>query len=157
MNYLLVTPQFAYNEQGAPTPGGLLQFGRCLARALASSPSLESLDVWCQVDSARMAAAIRELLRAHAQPGLHLRVRGFGGCRLALACAMAESCRQGKFDRGMYTLLNQAVLSELPYHPPFDIRQIGTQLFRRLGYAQRPIMRPARPGYSPSGNPLHLP
>src|SRR5713101_6182578 len=22
MNYLLVTPQFAYNEQGAPTPGG---------------------------------------------------------------------------------------------------------------------------------------
>jgi phosphatidyl-myo-inositol dimannoside synthase len=156
MKYLLVTPQFAYDEQGAPTPGGLLQFGRCLARALASSPDLESLDVWCQVDSPRMAPAIQALVRAHAHPSLRLRVRGFGGRRLALAGAMAESCRQGKFDRVMYTLVNQAVLSELPYHPPFDIWQIGTEFFSRLSYARRRVMRRASRVFSISGHTTQL-
>src|SRR6185295_4418765 len=108
MKYLLVTPQFAYDAQGTPTPGGLLQFSRCLARALASSPSLSSLDVWCQVDSPRMATQIRELIQAYAHPGLILRIRGFAGRRLALAGAMAESCARRRFDRVMYTLLNQA-------------------------------------------------
>src|SRR5437879_7905967 len=108
MKYLLVTPQFAYDETGCATPGGLLQFGRCLARALASSPSLESLDVWCQVDSPRMAPAINEPVRAYSHPELALRVRGFGGHRLVLAGAMAEACCQNKFDRVMYTLVNQA-------------------------------------------------
>src|SRR5713226_6753922 len=108
MKYLLVTPQFAYNEQGTPTPGCLLQFGRCLARALASSPNLESLDIWCQVDAPHTAPAIRDLIQTCAHPGLLLRVRGFGGHRLTLAGAMAKSC--WKFDRVMYTLVNQAVL-----------------------------------------------
>ncbi len=156
MKYLLVTPQFAYNEQGTPTPGGLLQFGRCLARALASSPSLESLDVWCQVDSPRMAPAIRELVHASSHPGLELRVRGFGGQRTSLAGAMAEACRRGRLDRVIYTLLNQAVLSELPNHPPFDIWQIGTEFFSRLGYAKRRVMRRASRVFSISGHTTHL-
>src|SRR5258708_3382029 len=156
MKYLLVTPQFAYNEQGTPTPGGLLQFGRCLARALASSPSLESLDVWCQVDSPRMTPAIRELVHASSHPGLELRVRGFGGQRTSLAGAMAEACRRGRLDRVIYTLLNQAVLSELPNHPPFDIWQIGTEFFSRLGYAKRRVMRRASRVFSISGHTTHL-
>jgi phosphatidylinositol alpha-1,6-mannosyltransferase len=156
MKYLLVTPQFAYDEQGTPTPGGLLQFGRCLARALASSLSLESLDVWCQVDSPRMAPAIHELVRDYAHPSLHLRVRGFGGHRLALAGAMAESCRRKQFDRVMYTLVNQAVLSEIPYHPPFDIWQIGTEFFSRLGYTKRRVMRRASRVFSISSHTAQL-
>src|SRR6185436_5011795 len=105
--------------------------------ALASSPSLSSLDVWCQVDSPRMATQIRELIQAYAHPSLILRIRGFAGRRLALAGAMAESCARRRFDRVMYTLLNQAPLSEFPFHPPFDIWQIGTEFFNRLGYAKR--------------------
>src|SRR6185436_20235009 len=134
MKYLLVTPQFAYDEQARPTPGGLLQFSRCVARALASSPSLTMLDVWCQVDSPRTAAQLRDLVQTHAHPSLHLRVRGFGGSRLALLTTMAASRR--RFDRVMYTLVNQALLSELPGHPPFDIWQIGTEFFERLGHAK---------------------
>jgi phosphatidyl-myo-inositol dimannoside synthase len=154
MKCLLVTPQFAYDEQGCATPGGLLQFGRCLARALASSPGLESLDIWCQVDAPRMAPAIRELVQTFAHPGLTLRVRGFGGHRLTLACAMAKSCQN--FDRVMYTLVNQAVLSELPYHPPFDIWQIGAEFFSRLGYAKRRVMRRASRLFSISAHTTQL-
>src|SRR6266852_1923534 len=99
MNYLLVTPQFAFDEQGRATPGGLLQFGRCLARALASSPGLKSLDVWCQVDSPHVEPQLRGLVETYAHPGLDLRVRAFGGQRLRLTRALAESCCRGRFDR----------------------------------------------------------
>jgi len=126
LKYLLVTPQFGYDEQGRATPGGLLQFGRCLARALASSPGLRSLEVWCQVDSPRAEPHIRHLVQEYAHAGLDLRIRAFGGRRLRLCYAMAESCWSRGFDRVMYTLLNQAALSELPRHPPFDVWQIGT-------------------------------
>jgi phosphatidylinositol alpha-1,6-mannosyltransferase len=140
MRYLLVTPQFGYDERGRITPGGLLQFSRCLARALASSPDLRSLDVWCQVDAPHAGPEIHELVREYAHLRLKLRVRGFGGRRLLLARAMAESCCGGKFDRVMYTLVNQALLSGLPRHPPFDVWQIGTECFRRLGFAKRRAM-----------------
>ena len=156
MKYLLVTPQFGYDEQGRATPGGLLQFSRCLARALASSPSLGSLDVWCQVDSPGMAPKIREVVKAYAHPGLVLRVRGFGGRRLSLGCAMAESCRRNRFDRVMYTLVNQALLSELPCHPPFDVWQIGTEFFQRLGYAKQRAMRRASRVFSISAHTTQL-
>src|SRR5947209_11245229 len=92
MRYLLVTPQFGYDEQAKPTPGGLLQFGRCLARALASSPALTSLDVWCQVDSPAAESRIWGIVQAYAHSGLELRVRAFGGSRMALTRAMADSC-----------------------------------------------------------------
>src|SRR5260370_8446265 len=106
MKYLLVTPQFAYNEQGAPTPGGLLQFGRCLARALASSPSLESLDVWCQVVSPRMQPTIQDFVHAYAPPNLHRRIRGFVRRPLPIASPLAESSRHSKSVPVTYTSLN---------------------------------------------------
>jgi phosphatidylinositol alpha-1,6-mannosyltransferase len=156
MKYLLVTPQFGYDEKGRATPGGLLQFGRCLARALASSPDLSSLDIWCQVDSRHKETHIAELAQTYAHPKLDLRVRAFGGRRLSLAGALAESCRRGRFDRVMYTLVNQAVLSELPYHPPFDVWQIGTEFFRRLGYTKRRVMRSALRVFSISRHTTQL-
>jgi phosphatidylinositol alpha-1,6-mannosyltransferase len=156
LKFLLVTPQFAYDEQGSPTPGGLLQFNRCLARALASSPGLSSLDVWCQVDSPRREPQMQELVQTYAHPSLGLRVRGFGASRLALLGAMAASCRQGRFDRVTYTLLNQALLSELPCHPPFDIWQIGAEFFQRLGYAKRRAMRRASRVFSISAHTTQL-
>ena len=156
MKLLLITPQFAYDERGNPTPGGLLQFSRCLSRALASSPSLSSLDVWCQVDSPRKESQIQERIQAYAHPNLDLHVRGFSGRRLSLAGAMAASCQRGSFDRVMYTLVNQALLSELPYHPPFDIWQIGAEFFERLGYARQRVMRRASRVFSISAHTTQL-
>jgi len=143
LKYLLVTPQFGYDEHGRATPGGLLQFGRCLARALASSPGLRSLEVWCQVDSPRAEPHIRYVVQEYAHAGLDLRIRAFGGRRLRLCYAMAESCWSQGFDRVMYTLLNQATLSELPRHPPFDVWQIGTELFKQLSATRQRAMRRA--------------
>jgi phosphatidylinositol alpha-1,6-mannosyltransferase len=140
---LLVTPQFGYDELGRPTPGGLLQFSRCLARALASSPRLHSLDVWCQVDAPQSEPDIRAALAPYLRPGLALRVRGFGASRFSLAAAMAESCLNRRFDHVIYALLNQAALSETPGHPPFDLWQVGTESFRRLDSFQQRVMRRA--------------
>jgi phosphatidylinositol alpha-1,6-mannosyltransferase len=99
-----------------------------------------------------MEPRIRKLVQTCAHPSLDLHIRGFGGSRLALLGAMAASCRQGRFDRVMYTLVNQAVLSELPYHPPFDIWQIGTEFFQRLSYAKRRAMRRASRVFSISAH-----
>src|SRR5713101_6069761 len=156
LKYLLVTPQFGYDEKGRAIPGGLLQFSRCLSCALASSPDLHSLDIWCQVDSPGAEPQIRNLIQAHAHPGLVLRVRGFAGRRLSLALAMAEACASRKFDRVIYTLLNQAVLSEFPHHPPFDLWQIGTEFFRRLGYASRRAVRRAARVFSISAHTARM-
>jgi phosphatidyl-myo-inositol dimannoside synthase len=156
MRYLLVTPQFGYDEQGMVMPGGLLQFGRCLARALASSRGLRSLDVWCQVDAPYMQPQIRALVQAYAHRDLELRVRAFGGRRLALIGAMAEACFRRRFDRVMYTLVNQAVLSGLPRHPPFDLWQIGTEFFRRLDRAKRRVVRDAGRVFSISSHTTRM-
>ena len=61
---------------------------------------------------------IRELVQTYAHPALDLRVRAFGGRRLLLAGAMAEACWRRRFDRVMYTLVNQAAL--LNHGPAFN-------------------------------------
>jgi phosphatidylinositol alpha-1,6-mannosyltransferase len=151
-----VTPQFACDQAGRATPGGLLQFSRCLARALASSPRLSSLDVWCQVDAPHTEPSIREALEPYLRRGLALRVRGFGASRLSLAAAMAESCFNRRFDHVSYTLLNQAALSETPGHPPFDLWQVGTESFRRLHSFQQRVMRRADRIFSISAHTTRL-
>ena len=156
MRYLLVTPQFAFDAKARATPGGLLQFGRCLARALASSPGLRSLEVWCQVDSPRAELQIRKLVESYAHPALNLRVRAFGGRRFPMIRAMAEACCRRRFDRVMYALINQAVLSELPRHPPFDLWQIGTECFEQLGTARRRAVRRANRIFSISTHTTRL-
>src|SRR5437899_12250927 len=156
MKYLLVTPQFGYDSQGRATPGGLLQFGRCVARALASSPGLQSLDVWSQVDSPSAEPMIRELVQTYAHPALDLRVRAFGGRRLLLAGAMAEACWRKRFDRVMYTLVNQAAVSEIPFHPPFDVWQIGTEFFQQLSAYRMRVMHRADRVFSISDHTTRL-
>src|SRR4029078_7374292 len=99
---------------------------------------------------------IRKLVESYAHPALNLRVRAFGGRRLSLIGALAEACRRRRFDRVMYALINQAVLSELPCHPPFDLWQIGTECFERLGVARHRAIRRASSIFSISSHTTRL-
>lgn len=129
MRYAVVAPQFGFEPDGSLLPGGLLQFGRCVVRALASCPQVERLGVFSQVDHAASAQDVRRMLRYHAHPALQLDVRCFGGNRSSLAFQVLSSSLRREYDRIMYLLVNQSVLSVLPFHLPYDVWEIGEELF----------------------------
>ncbi|MBI5648841.1 MAG: glycosyltransferase family 4 protein [Chloroflexi bacterium] len=129
---MIVAPQLGYELSGGLSPGGLLQFGRCVARAIGSSPSITKLGVWCQVDKPGVEHLIEQTIRTYAHPKLELQVRVFGGSQIKLASAVATANLRGAYDRAMYLLVNQSVLGLLPFHVPYDAWEIGEELFRRI-------------------------
>src|SRR6185436_16212875 len=125
MRYLVVAPQLGFTPSGSLLAGGLQQFGRCLVRALASSPTIQKLGIWSQVDSPAAESFIQKMVKVHAHDQLALDVRGFGGNRVMLATAVAMTSWQRAYDHIMYLLINQAVLSLLPGHLPYTVWEIG--------------------------------
>jgi glycosyltransferase involved in cell wall biosynthesis len=169
---LVIAPQLGFEPDGSLIPGGLLSFGRCVVRALASSPKIEKLGVWSQVDHPVTEAWITRMIRVHAHDGLDLDVRGFKGSRTRLALSIQLVSFRRTYDRVMYLLVNQSVLSILPLHLPYDVWEIGEELFQPVPYLQyRALVRADRllsisrntahvaalnnPGL-PEGIPVHL-
>jgi phosphatidylinositol alpha-1,6-mannosyltransferase len=149
---LLVAPHFGFKAGGDLVPGGLAAFGRCVARALASSTRIERLGLWSQLDPSAVEGLVRRMAACHAHPNLELDVRLCGGSRLALSAAVWTNCRQRHYDRVMYLLVNQAVLSLLPSHPPYALWEIGREIFSPVAWAKRRALRAARPLLSISRN-----
>jgi phosphatidylinositol alpha-1,6-mannosyltransferase len=108
--------------------GGLQQLARCVARALASSAEIRKLGIWGQMDPRSTEPFIERVVQTYAHPGVDLDVRTFGGSRVELSSAIAATSLRGSYDRIMYLLLNQAVLSLLPGHPPYSVWEIGWEL-----------------------------
>ncbi len=134
MKYLLVAPQLGFAPSGKVFPGGLQQFARCVARALASSPTIEKLGVWSLLELPGTEKIIERLIRVYAHPSLDLEVRVFGGSRAGLAAAITWACFRRSYDRIMYLLVNQATLSEMPWHLPYEVWEIGRELFERVSW-----------------------
>lgn|GEM_PF-1105003 len=136
MRYLIVAPELGITPTGSIVAGGLQQFGRCLVRALASSPSIDQLGVWSQVDNPEAEPFIRKMLQVYAHDQIGLDVQGFGGNRTKLAMAVANANWQRSYDHIMYLLVNQSVLSLLPGHLPYTVWEIGEELFQPLSFWQ---------------------
>lgn len=143
MRYLLVVPQIGFDLSGGIIPGGLLQFSRCVIRALASSPSIEKLGIWTQVDPHNTEPMIERMVRVYAHPGLELDVRSFGGSRTKLTYAVALVCLKRAYDRVMYLLVNQATISALPWHPPYTVWEVGREVFECLPFWKYRALRSA--------------
>lgn len=136
MRYLIVAPQLGFESAGELVPGGLLTMGRCVARVLASSPSIEKLGIWSQVDPPGTEPMIESMVRVYAHSALDLDVRSFGGSRFGLASAVAWACLRRTYDRIIYLLVNQSVLSVLPWHPPYAVWEIGEELFQPVSWSK---------------------
>lgn len=134
MRYLIIASQLGFTPSGSIVAGGLQQFGRCLVRALASSPSIEQLGIWSQVDQPDAELFIRKMAQVYAHDQIALDIRGFGGNRTKLAMATAEANWMRTYDHVMYLLVNQSVLSLLPGHLPYTIWEIGEELFQPLPF-----------------------
>jgi phosphatidyl-myo-inositol dimannoside synthase len=132
MKYLLIVPDLGFLPSGNVSPGGLANFGRCVARALASSPSIEQLSIWDQLDLPTTKDIIERMVNVYAHPGLQLDVRCFGGSKVKLASAVAWACLRKRCDYVMYLLVNQSVLTTLPWHPPYAVWEIGVELFQSV-------------------------
>ena len=137
MRYLVIAPQLGFQSDGSVIPGGLLTFGRCVVRALASSPKVEKLGVWCQVDQSAVGPWIERMIQVHAHRNLDLEVRGFGGSRPRLALKIGLASLHKAYDRIMYLLVNQAVMSILPRHLTYDVWEIGEELYQTVSWAKR--------------------
>jgi phosphatidyl-myo-inositol dimannoside synthase len=130
MKLLVITPQLGFEPKGQIIPGGLQQFSRCIARALASSPQITHLGIWAQVDAAETVPLVRKMLESHRHDKIALDVRCFGGSKLRLAGAMMLAILSHQYDQVMYLLVNQAELYLLPGHPPYSVWEIGEELFQ---------------------------
>jgi glycosyltransferase involved in cell wall biosynthesis len=134
MRYLVVASQLGFTRSGSIIPGGLQQFGRCLVRVLASSPSIKQLGIWSQLEKPDAGQFIRKMVQVYAHDQIKLDVRGFGGNRITLAMAIANANWQRFYDHIMYLLVNQSVLSLLPMHLPYTVWEIGEELFQPLPF-----------------------
>lgn len=137
MRFLVVAPQLGLEPSGEVIPGGLQQFCRCVVRALASSPSITRLGVWSQVDRPGSEAVTRAMLNIHAHAYLEFDVRAFGGRRSTLAAALAFANVSRSYDAVMYMLVNQSVLSLLPWSLPYSVWEIGQELFEPVSMGRR--------------------
>ncbi|MEZ4671527.1 MAG: glycosyltransferase family 4 protein [Anaerolineae bacterium] len=126
---LIVAPQLGFTPNGEIVPGGLLNFGRCVARAVASFPGMKKLGVWCQVDMAGSEAYIERMLRVYADDHVELDIRCFGGSQTKLTVAVSQASITRTYDHVMYLLVNQSVLANLPFHLPYSVWEIGRELF----------------------------
>jgi phosphatidylinositol alpha-1,6-mannosyltransferase len=148
VRYLLVAPDLGIAGEGRFIGGGLQQFGRCVARVLASAPDVQRLTVWSLVDGAAAAGAVGRLLAPHGAA----ETRTFGGRRLAMALAMVEAIASRRFDAVMYLLVNQATLGLIPGHPPYSVWLIGREMFDRLSPWRRRALASAGRVFSISRN-----
>lgn len=141
MRHLLIVTQLGFEEYGELVPGGLLQFNRCVARALASAPGISKLGVWTQVDSPQVIPSIERMLKVHAHPGLDLEIRAFCRQRPKLVAAAQLSYLRHGYDRVMYTLVNHALMTKLFKHPPYSMWEIGGEVFVPLpGFKQSSLL-----------------
>src|SRR5690349_10839839 len=108
MRYLIIVPQLGYELSGELVPGGLLQFGRCVARAMASFSCIEKLGIWCQVDPPGVEGTISRTVQPYAHPDLSLDIRAFGRRRASMVSAIGWANLTGAYDRIMYLLVNQS-------------------------------------------------
>jgi phosphatidylinositol alpha-1,6-mannosyltransferase len=136
MRYLVVASQLGFTPSGSIVAGGLQQFGRCLVRALASSPSIERLDIWSQVEQPQTGKFVKKMVQVYAHDRITVDVREFGENRTKLAMAIAAANWRRTYDHIMYLLVNQSVLSLLPGHLPYTVWEIGAELFQPLPYLQ---------------------
>jgi glycosyltransferase involved in cell wall biosynthesis len=143
LRYLVVAPQLGYEPSGKIVPGGLLQFGRCIARAMSSSPSIKKLGIWSQVDSPGVEKLIENTVRTYAHASLDLEIRVFGNSRTKIAREIVIANILKKYDRVMYLLVNQAALGVLPFHIPYDVWEIGEEFFYRISKLKYYALRKA--------------
>jgi phosphatidyl-myo-inositol dimannoside synthase len=136
MRYLVVAPQLGFTSSGSLIAGGLQQFGRCLVRAVASSPTVKKLGIWSQVESEDVQPFIRNMVRVYAHNQLELDIRGFGGSRTKLMMAIVATNLQQAYDHIVYLLVNQAVLTLLPFHRPYTVWEIGRELFEPVSWCK---------------------
>jgi phosphatidyl-myo-inositol dimannoside synthase len=136
MRYLIIASQIGFTSSGSLIAGGLQQFGRCLIRALGTSPSIDHLSIWSQVDGSQAEQYIQKMILVHAHQGLKLEVRGFGGNRTKLARAVALANWQCSYDHVIYLLVNQSILALLPGSLPYTVWEIGEELFQPLSFSK---------------------
>ena len=134
MRYLIVASQLGFTPSGSIVAGGLQQFGRCLVRALASSPSIKQLGIWSQVDQPETKQFVRKMVQVYAHDQIALDVRGFGANRTKLTAAIAIANWRRTYDHVMYLLVNQSVLALLPGNLPYTVWEIGEELFQPLPF-----------------------
>jgi phosphatidylinositol alpha-1,6-mannosyltransferase len=124
-------------------PGGLATAARCIVRALASSPTIEKLGIWCQLEQPGTDDFIRQMVQVYAHRSLDLEVRIFAGSRARLAAAVAGASWRRHYDHIMYVLVNQATLALLPGHLPYTVWKIGVELFQPVSRWKKRVLRQA--------------
>lgn len=137
MNFLLIVPDLGFTPSGDISPGGLQNFGRCVARVLASTDRIGRFGIWTQTDAPETHILIRKMIDVYAHPALDLDVRGFGGSRRKLAWAVAQASIRKTYDYVMYLLVNQSVMTILPWHTPYAVWEIGREMYVPLPWYQR--------------------
>jgi phosphatidyl-myo-inositol dimannoside synthase len=143
MNYLVIVPQLGFDSSGKLIPGGLLNFSRSTIRALASSPDIQNLSIWTQVDAADTAPMIRKMLEFYAHPKLNIEIRCFEGSKTRLALALIKEIIVRRYNHIMYLLINQAVLANLPFHPRYTVWEIGYEVFQSLPFFKKRVLQRA--------------
>lgn len=131
MNCLLIVPQLGMGANGGYVPGGLAQFGRCVARAMASVKEWDRLGVWSLVDDPQSVVRTQEMLSRFRSEG-ELDIRHFGHSRAQLAAALGRECWRSTYHRVMYLHVHLAVLHDVPGHPVYDVWEIGKDVFDPL-------------------------
>jgi glycosyltransferase involved in cell wall biosynthesis len=131
---LVVAPQLGFEQSGRIVPGGLLNFGRCVARVLASCVKVEKLGVWCQVDPPGTEVYITKMLHVYSHSALEVDIRCFGGSKLRLGLAVIWASVIKTYDHVIYLLVNQAVLANIPCHLPYTVWEIGQELFEPVSH-----------------------
>lgn len=137
MRFSVVCPGLGFTPDGRISPGGLETFGRCVVRALASSPSLTRLSVWSQIDPPQTEHLVAKMIGIYAHPQLRLELRNFGGSRQKLVWQILKTNNKSQCNRTMYLHVNQSVLGLIPRHSPYVVWEIGRELFEpvsRLKY-----------------------
>lgn len=144
---LLVSPECGVADDGTYRPGGIQLFSRLVARALAGAPGLRALTVWSLLDSERaMQRTLLPYLEAARVAGvgdLHLRVRGFGGSRRAMA--LAYPMARLRHDHAQFLHLGVGRLAVLAPLRPYSIWEVGIETRKRLNRLERTVLGRARP------------
>lgn len=137
MHFLYVAVDLGLDASGNVKPAGMAQFGRCTARALASFPSIRHLTVWSLVDEIGSEEHIQQMLEFYAHPNLSLQVKTFAGSKRMMGQNLISSILGSKYQYVMYQMINQAVLANLPFHPPYSVWEVGIEVFEQLPWIKR--------------------
>lgn len=132
MRYLYIAVDLGLDSTGSIKPAGMAQFGRCTARVLASVPAIQQLTIWSLSDDLPSAPHIHRTVSVHAHQQLQIEVKTYANDKRRMAMDLLQAILIRRYDQVMYQMVNQALLANIPFHPPYTIWEVGIEVFEPL-------------------------